>query len=198
MLEKGSFDKSHGYEALAETFMQIRNRQIGPATVREWSCSLTPGCSILDLGCGNGVPISEVLIEDGFEVFGVDASRKMIRAFHKRFPTVQAECSAAEDSQFFGRSFDAAIAWGLIFLLPPDLQETVLRKIARALKPRGRFLFTAPQEAVVWNDSMTGEESVSLGAEIYAKLLLAEGVAVIGDAVDNGENYYYFCEKMSG
>jgi 2-polyprenyl-3-methyl-5-hydroxy-6-metoxy-1,4-benzoquinol methylase len=105
-------DKSNGYEEFAEDFMRAaRNHRIGPSNVREWSRSLPRGSSILDLGCGSGVPISQVLIEEGFSVYGVDASQKMIRAFRKRFPTAHAECAAVEDSAFFNRMFDGVIAW---------------------------------------------------------------------------------------
>jgi 2-polyprenyl-3-methyl-5-hydroxy-6-metoxy-1,4-benzoquinol methylase len=77
-------DKSNGYEELAEAFMSARNPRIGPAIIREWSKTLPRGCAILDLGCGHGVPISEALIAEGFGVYGVDASAKMIAAFRSR------------------------------------------------------------------------------------------------------------------
>jgi len=126
-------DKSNGYEEAAEVFMSSRNPCIGAATVREWSQTLAPGSSILDLGCGNGVPISQVLIEVGLTVYGVDASAKLIAAFRKRFPHAHAECSAVEDSEFFRRTFDGVVAWGLMFLLPADVQGAVIRKVAGAL-----------------------------------------------------------------
>jgi len=189
-------DKSHGYEALAETFMRIRNKRIGPSIVREWCGSLAPGSAVLDLGCGSGVPITEVLVEAGFAVYGVDASATLIHAFRERFPEAQAQCAAVEESSFFDRSFDAAIAWGLLFLLPEAIQTSVIARVGRVLKPGGRFLFTAPREVVCWKDGMTDEESVSLGAEVYEAMLLAQGVAVTGHAVDEGENYYYFCMKQ--
>src|SRR6516162_7897766 len=66
-------DKSNRYEQLAETFIRTRDRRIGAVTVREWSKTLPPASSILDLGCGHGLPISQVLINDGFAVYGVDA-----------------------------------------------------------------------------------------------------------------------------
>lgn len=69
-------DKSNGWQSIAEIFMRLRNSGIGSARVREWSRTLPPGSSILDLGCGHGVPISQALIEDGFSVYGVDASKK--------------------------------------------------------------------------------------------------------------------------
>src|SRR5580658_3505674 len=128
-------DRSNGYEELAETFMRVRNRRIGAATVREWSKALPRGCSILDLGCGHGVPIAQALVGDGFAVYGLDASAKMIAAFRARFPNVPAECAAAEDSDFFGRTFDAIVAWGLVFLLPADVQKAVIGKIGKALNP---------------------------------------------------------------
>ena len=57
----------------------------------------------------------------------------MIPEFRLRFPAAQVECSAAENSSFFHRSFDAVIAWGLLFLLPPETQASVIRKAAQAL-----------------------------------------------------------------
>src|SRR5258708_7507914 len=154
---------SCGYEEISERFVSVRNPVIGVETVREWSRTLPRGSSILDLGCGHGVPISQALVNAGFAVYGVDASAKMIAAFRKRFPDAPAECAAVEDSAFFNLKFDGVIAWGLLFLLPADVQAMVIGKVARALNRDGKFLFTAPQEAVTWRDALTGRESISLG-----------------------------------
>jgi SAM-dependent methyltransferase len=129
----GEVDPSNGYEEIAGQFMAARNGRVGRATVREWGRTLPAGSSILDLGCGHGVPISQTLIEDGFAVYGVDASTQMIAAFRERFPGARAECSTVEDSTFFGRKFDGVIAWGLMFLLPVESQAAVIKKVAGAL-----------------------------------------------------------------
>jgi 2-polyprenyl-3-methyl-5-hydroxy-6-metoxy-1,4-benzoquinol methylase len=81
-------DKSNGYEEVAETFMKVRDTWIGPTTVRRWSRILPRGCSVLELGCGHGV-VSQALIDEGFDVYGIDASAKMIEAFRKRFPNAR-------------------------------------------------------------------------------------------------------------
>ena len=120
--------------------------------------------------------ISQVLVEEGFTVYGIKASTKLISAFRKRFPNVHAECAAVEDSEFFHRTFDGVVAWGLMFLLPTDIQIVVIRKVAKALNPRGKFLFTSPAQAVTWHDSLTGRESISLGDERYEQTLGAEGL----------------------
>ncbi|MGA2814374.1 MAG: class I SAM-dependent methyltransferase [Candidatus Acidiferrum sp.] len=188
-------DKSNGYEAAASSFMSARNPRIGASTVREWSQALPPGSSILDLGCGHGVPVSQVLVEERFSVYGVDASPTLIGAFRKRFPDAHAECSAVEDSEFFRRAFEAVVAWGLMFLLPPDVQPSVIRKMARALRPNGKLLFTSPEEAVTWPDSLTGHDSVSLGAARYRQILDTEGLILDGEQSDEGDNHYYLVSK---
>lgn len=188
-------DKSNGYEEVADAFIAQRNPAIGVATVRQWSEVFPRSSSVLDLGCGHGVPISQALIHQGFSVYGVDASPKLIGAFRQRFPSASGECGAVEDSGFFGRAFDGVIAWGLIFLLPADIQAALIGKVAKALKPGGKFLFTAPEKAVTWQDSLTGRESNSLGAEEYRRILLSEGFVLGGGGSDEGDNHYYLASK---
>jgi SAM-dependent methyltransferase len=184
-------DRSNGYEEFAETFMRARNGRIGPATVREWSRRLPRGATVLELACGYGV-ISEVLIGEGFDLYAMDASPTLLAEFGRRYPGVSTECAGVEDSDFFGRKFDAVVAWGLMFLLPEPAQRHAIAKVGRALNPGGRFLFTSPREVHSWKDALTGRESVSLGAEEYERLLTAAGFDIEGHASDEGNNFYYF------
>jgi cyclopropane fatty-acyl-phospholipid synthase-like methyltransferase len=188
-------DKSNGYEEVSELFMSERDSLTGVATVRQWSRTLLQGSSILDLGCGHGVPISQALIDDGFTVYGVDASATLINSFRKRFPGAHAECSAFQDSGFFGRTFDAVVAVGLMFLLHPDVQRLLIQKVKQALNSRGRFLFTSPKEKCVWQDILTRRQSVSLGAERYREILQAEALILVGEMSDEGNNHYYSVRK---
>lgn len=119
----------------------------------------------------------------------------MLAAFRTRFPDAIAECSAVEDSEFFGRSFDAVVAWGLMFLLSPELQELLVAKVAGALKAGGHFLFTSPRQRCEWSDNLTGRRSVSLGEDAYRGLAEAAGLNVVGNTEDDGENYYFFVRK---
>jgi 2-polyprenyl-3-methyl-5-hydroxy-6-metoxy-1,4-benzoquinol methylase len=165
---------------------------IGAALVRAWAReTLAHGAAIVDVGCGSGTPIAQALVEDGFEVSGIDASPTLIAAFRERFPDAPAACEAAQDSAFFGRSFDAAVAVGLLFLLAEDDQGEVLRRVAACLRPGGRFLFSAPREPCEWPDMLTGRRSVSLGAGAYERLLRASGLQLVGCRVDEGQNNYY-------
>ena len=191
-------DQSNGYEEIASIFIPGRGRNysgVGGSVVADWSQKLPRSATVLDLGCGTGVPISQVLIERGFNVYGVDASPSMVAAFRTLFPTVPVERAAAEDSDFFNRSFDAVVAWGLLFLLNPGVQLRLIGKVAAALSGNGRFLFTAPSQSCSWPDAMTGRTSVSLGYETYRNALDAEGMSLVETHRDAGENHYYFAQK---
>lgn len=182
-------DRSGGWEAISEKFMAARSN-IGVALVRQWAGHLPPAGDVVDIGCGAGVPISEALANQGLNVFGIDASPTLISAFRRHFPNAQAACEAVEDSRFFGRKFDAAIAVGLIFLLSPKAQRKTIKRVGSALKPGGRFLFSAPRQECEWNDLLTGQLSVSLGMEQYRQILDRAGMTIIDSHVDEGENHY--------
>ena len=185
-------DPSNGYEAAAADFMARRDAaRIGVAAVRAWARSLPPGASILDLGCGHGSPVAEALVEDGFDVYGVDASPTLVAAFRRRLPDAHVACEPVERSAFFGRRFDGVIAIGLLFLLPAYTQRDLIRRLAAALNSGGRLLFTAPVQPCVWTDVVTGRQSESLGAAAYREAIAAAGLETAGELVDEGDNHYY-------
>jgi len=192
-------DKSNGYEQIAPIFIKGRGQAvngIGKSSVLKWTQTLPRKSVVLDLGCGTGIPVSMVLVNEGMTVYGVDASPRMIKAFKLNFPNNPVACEAVEDSLFFNRKFDAIIAWGLIFLLPPEVQEAVIQKAARALQTGGKFLFTATDKRSEWNDAMTDQHSISLGPEKYKELLAASGLSLIEEFEDEGENHYFNAIKI--
>ena len=66
---------------------------------------------------------------------------------------------------------------------------------AGVIQTSGIFLFTSPKEAVTWQDALTGRESVSLGAERYHQLVHTEGLVLVGEMSDEGDNHYYSVRK---
>lgn len=188
-------DRSSGYEAVADHFLARRGSVpcsgIGERKVRRWARRIPQRSSVIDLGCGPGFPLTAVLVEEGLDVFGVDGSPAFVAAFRRNLPGVPVLCEAVQDSRMFDRTFDAALAWGLIFLLKVEDQHRLIQKFSEILVPGGRLLFTAPAKAVNWIDGMTDLESVSLGAEQYGQLLDAAGLTVSEEYEDEGENHYF-------
>jgi SAM-dependent methyltransferase len=196
-------DRSNGYEVISADFLARRARSsnrstaIGVKEVRNWARTLPPGSSVIDLGCGPGFPITVVLIEEGLNVFGVDAAPSFVAAFQRNLPGTPILCEAVQESRFFDRTFDAVLAIGLIFLLKAEDQYRLIQRFPQLLVPGGRLLFTATAKPAVWNDAMTGLKSVSLGAEQYKKLLEAAGLSVVEEYEDVGENHYFDAFKGS-
>jgi SAM-dependent methyltransferase len=194
-------DGSNGYEEIASIYVAGRGTRplvgdaVGAATVRAWAQAFRAGATVLDLGCGSGEPSTRILQEAGLASYAVDASSTMVAAFRERFPGVPIEHNTVEASAFFGRTFDGVLAWGLLFLLEPVAQALVIQKVAGTLNPGGRFLFTAPKEPLEWSDAMTDRPSQSLGAYTYERLLRDAGLTWVDEALDEGENHYYFVER---
>jgi SAM-dependent methyltransferase len=188
-------DRSNGYEGVAAEFLAGRGRApstgIGTTAVRDWARSLPRGVAVIDLGCGSGLPITKVLVSEGLDVYAIDASPSLVEAFRRNLPEIPVAFESVEDSLFFNRIFDGVVAWGLMFLLPPEEQRRLIHRIGHILVPGGRLLLTSPPEPAVWNDPMTGLESRSLGGVEYRKELAEAGMKVIREYEDEGENHYF-------
>ena len=183
-------DPSNGYEATAAQFITRRSR-VGAEEVRAWARALPRHAHVLDVGCGGGVPITEMLLAEGCQVAAVDAAPSLVAAFRERFPDVPIACEAAESSALFDRTYDGIVAWGLMFLLRPAAQRQLIAHLSRALRPGGALLFTSPAEPCTWTDVLTRQRSESLGAAAYREALASHGVVVEKEFDDEGGNHYY-------
>jgi len=91
-------DRSNGYEAVSQQFLACRGSSVARSTaigvkeVRKWAVSLPRGSSVIDLGCGPGFPITAVLVEEGLQVFGVDAAPSFVAAFQRNLPGIPVVC----------------------------------------------------------------------------------------------------------
>ena len=127
-------DRSNGYEGVAAQFLARRgsgrSTGVGVNAVRKWARTLPRACSVIDLGCGPGFPITEVLVAEGLNVFAIDAAPSFVQAFRRNLPNTPVVCEAVQDSRFFDRTFDAVLAWGLIFLLSAEDQRRIIQRAA--------------------------------------------------------------------
>jgi SAM-dependent methyltransferase len=168
-----------------------RSKGVGVNEVRRWAKGLPHGSVVIDLGCGPGFPITEVLVAEGLNTFALDVSPTFVEAFRRNLPNTPVLCEAVQESRFFDRTFDGVLAWGLIFLLSAEDQRKLIRNVARILAPGGRLLFTSTAKSHVWKDAMTGLESVSLGAEEYRREIAIVGLSLLSEYEDEGENHYF-------
>lgn len=176
------------YEENAAAWDAIR----GAATSEEqphldaFADALAPGASVLDIGCGSGVPIARYLIARGFAVTGIDSSATLIGLCGKRFP--QAEWRVADMRTLdLGRRFDALIAWFSFFHLSPDDQRAMFPIFGLHAAPGALLTLTSADEEGVAIGEWQGEPlyHASLAPEEYRALLTANGFEVLSFTVGN-------------
>ena len=183
---------------IAEWYASRRTGPIGVPEVTALLSSLPASAAVLDVGCGSGVPLTRLLIEHGCQVIGLDSSPNMLSRFTANFPAVPVICAPIQDCDLTGLTFDAVIAWGVMFHLPHDEQVTAIAKVATVLKPRGVFLFTAGDDGG-WKDGepMNGVpfRYYSFTRDGYRDLLREHGLTLEQTHKDQGDNIYYLARR---
>lgn len=101
---------------------------------------LTAGAAVLDLGCGAGRPITELLVARGFQVTGIDHSAAMLAKAQQFVPGVS--WRQAELDEPASGPFAAAVCWDAVFHLERKRHGVVFREVWQSLHVGGRFLFT--------------------------------------------------------
>jgi ubiquinone/menaquinone biosynthesis C-methylase UbiE len=189
------------YDLIAEWYASSRSDHTGVPEVRALAQAIPPGGRVLDLGCGNGEPLAVTLRSLGFRVIGLDSSSQMLSRFASACPTTPAVRALAQACPFRDRTFDAAIAWGVMFHLSQPEQVETLSSVSRVLKAGAPFLFTSGD--VDGRDrhvgTMNGVEFpyYSFSLDGYQRVLRENGLKLVAFHVDEGENGYYFARKQA-
>jgi len=168
--------------------------------VKALASSIPRGSRIMDIGCGNGIPITRTLLEAGHQVVGLDSSSAMLARFHVNFPEVPAVLETIQNCPFPDSVFDAAVAWGVMFHLRADDQIRAIANVARVLKRGGAFLFTSGDV-----DGLEGKENAmngvmfryySFSVENYRLILADNAFRLIDVHADAGKNTYYLATRL--
>jgi len=133
------------YDLIADWYASDRGRTVGVAEALAVAATLPARSRILDVGCGNGVPISEALVNAGHRVVGLDSSAGMLDRFRANLPGTAAVRGDARQCPFGEGAFDAAFSWGMLFHLRRVDQAAAFASVSRVLKPGATFLFTAAE-----------------------------------------------------
>ncbi|GAA2610143.1 class I SAM-dependent methyltransferase [Paractinoplanes durhamensis] len=128
------------FDQLAEKYQgEHSSNPFQAALVERISALLPAGTSVVDLGCGTGVPTAKILAESDHRVVGVDISEGMLKLARDQVPAAEfVHANFAELPDDFGE-FEAVTAFfSLLMLSKADIEKT-LGKVAGWLKPGGYF-----------------------------------------------------------
>ena len=123
------------YDACAAAYDESRRAEPGNE-IRGLSDRLSDGDTVLDIGCGAGVPIAKSLAAR-YSVTGVDVSPEMIQRAQQNVPAGDFVCADIMSATFPPSSFDAVIAFYAVFHIPREEHPDLFRRIHRWLKPGG-------------------------------------------------------------
>jgi len=129
-----------GYDRCAAAYHNARKNEAGPE-LDLLTRRLQDGATVLDIGCGAGVPYTRTLAQR-FLVTGVDSSSGMIqraRANASKVTFIHGDIMSVE---FHPSSFNAVVAFYSAFHLPREEHPDLFRRIYDWLEPSGYLLCT--------------------------------------------------------
>ena len=178
---------AHGYDIVGEWYAKHAAENRRDDRDRYTSLlieSLPSGATLLDLGCGAGLPTTQLLAQH-FVVTGVDISAQQIaRAREEHIPNARFLQADITKLHLAPASFDAVAAFFSIIHVPRHQHPRLLRKIATWLRPGGLFVASLGAQSVA-----EGVEEDWHGAPMYwshfdsatnKRLVEDAGLAVVG------------------
>lgn len=172
-----------GYDSISAAYLADRGGE--GADIRllaELERRLPPNSKILDLGCGAGVPVTARLAQV-HRVVGIDFSEAQIELARKAVPNAEFRVGDMVCEDLGDADYDAAVSYYAIIHIPRDRHETLLAKIAKALKPEGLALLCLGAQDIeedVQNDYYGHPMFWShFDAQTYLDLLPRAGLRVI-------------------
>lgn len=133
----------YAYDHISEWYLQWVESQKSPREkyTKKLLEKLQPSPSILELGCGPGIPILKSLLDQGAQVVANDISTKQIEIAKAHCPEAKLITGDMTTLTFEPESFHGAISFYTLFHLPRSKLKTMLIKIHNWLKPGGIFVF---------------------------------------------------------
>jgi SAM-dependent methyltransferase len=190
------------YDLIAEWYASERIDQTGVPETLALVGMLPARARVLDIGCGNGLPITRALVAADVRAVGIDSAPNMLARFRVNLPGTPVVRGSAQRLPFADGTFDGAVAWGVMFHLPQVEETKVIASVARVLKPGGWLLFTAgyPTETSD-NPDHVGEMNgvqfhyYSFTRDGYRRVLADHGLLLVDFHTDRGANGYYLAKQ---
>ena len=155
------------WERVAEKYYKAHYGKV--SEMFNFFCEKLPeGSSVLDVGCGTGLPFAKLLVERNFNVVGIDVSSRMVRISQENVPEAEfRELSMTEIN--FKNEFEGVLSSFSMLLLTPSLFRDVAGRLVRSLKNGGLFYLSLNEPCEEGADA-DGEAVVEImGEKMYSR-----------------------------
>jgi SAM-dependent methyltransferase len=188
-----------GYDKLAEKYQIIRQAFDNKRELGEFTSLLPKKAKVLDAGCGTGVPVAKFLVENGFDVTGIDFSKNMIKLASKNVPKARFVLKDMTKLDFKADSFDGLTAFYSIIHVPREKHFLTFQSLHRILKPDGMMLICLGPDEWEATDKYYGTEMFwsHYDAKKSLQLVRKAGFEIISDNVltRGGERHYWILAR---
>jgi cyclopropane fatty-acyl-phospholipid synthase-like methyltransferase len=130
------------YNKVAGKYGKAREVFDNTKDLEEFITHVPHGGTVLDLGCGSGVPVDRYLVDHGYKVVGLDISEKQIELAKQNMPNGDfrvGDIAALREGEF---KVDGAVSFYAIFHVPRDVQPKLFKNIHSYLQAGGPLLVT--------------------------------------------------------
>ncbi len=188
-----------GYDLMAGDYQDQRHLFRTKKELEAFMGLLPRNATVVDLGCGAGVPVTKVLADSGFSVTGVDFSETMLNLATKNVPDAKFIKNNMTDLDFEDNAFDGLTACYSIIHVPREKHVPLFQTFHRILKPNGILLISMGSTCWEGTEDFHGAQMFwsHYGPEKSLQMLTDAGFDIIYDKLirDGGETHYWILAR---
>jgi cyclopropane fatty-acyl-phospholipid synthase-like methyltransferase len=180
-----------GSEMAADDDAAKGNQFEGIDYLKRFSKLIERGRTILDVGCGDGLPVDAYLVKHGFAVNGVDASARMIDLAKENVPEGFYEVKDIFELKEGEYCVDGVVSVRAMLHIPHEYYRALLSTFASYMPNGGALLLTMRSDE--WRQ--TGEDAHGAtvagnheGADDNTELIEDAGFTIILNEIDGRED----------
>lgn len=175
-----------GYNTIAHLYLQKRDLFQNSIYLDKFMTYLEKGATILDIGCGAGVPIDSYLIDHGYKIRGIDISEKQIELAKKHVPNGEYEVKDMADLKTNEYNVDAIVSFYSIFHIDRKLHAGLFKKMATFLPKNGKILITLGYTDWEGTEKFHGQDMMwsHYDAQKNKALIIQAGFRILFDVID--------------
>jgi len=149
------------YESLGKKYLDYRSELKSDAYVRAFSKKLKKSATVLDVGCGAGLPVDDILTKDGHIVMGLDLSPSLISLARRLVPAASYTVTDMRNLACGEYKVDGVVCLYAIFHIPRSEHKRMLETFASFLPIGGWMLISLGDRAYEGVHEMYGVTSYS-------------------------------------
>ena len=177
----------NSYDEIAGVYLANRNKLKSGKYVQQLLKYLPKNSRVLDLGCGAGVPVDDLLLKAGHRVIGMDISSEQIELAKNNCCEGEYLVGDIQDLRESEYRVDGVVSFYSIFHVPRTKQSELLKKVASFLPKGGMLLITMGDREFEGEHMLYGEKmwSSQYGTVKNHKIVESAGFKIIIDEMDN-------------